>query len=123
MSSGVRVGVGASIDFSRRCGALAVAVLSGGGDPHRIQAALDDLTGDELRALAEATYAVPQYKAPGLLAWIDAACEWELNRRAGMHYSLAPPEAAIPEDEDAERFAGAQAPFAEAGEVRRLIAP
>ena len=68
------------------------------------------LTGDELRALAEATYAVPQYKAPGLLAWIDAACEWELNRRAGMHYGLAPPEAAIPEDEDAERFAGAQRP-------------
>jgi hypothetical protein len=39
--------------------------------------------------------------APGLLAWIDAACDWELNRRGGMEYELQPPEAAIPADEDA----------------------
>ena len=47
-----------------------------------------------------ATYGVPQ-TAPGLLAWIDSACEWELNRRRDFDYPLLPPEAAIdpPEDE------------------------
>jgi hypothetical protein len=41
----------------------------------------------------------PSYKvsqiAPGLLAWIDGTCEWELNRRNGLDYELQPPEAAI----------------------------
>jgi hypothetical protein len=39
--------------------------------------------------------------APGLLAWIDCACDCEVNRRSGFDYRLQPPEAAIdpPEDE------------------------
>ena len=27
-----------------------------------------------------------------MLAWIDSACEWELNRRRGYDYELQPPE-------------------------------
>jgi hypothetical protein len=38
--------------------------------------------------------------APGLLAWIDGACDWEVNRRAGLDYPLQPPEAAIDPRED-----------------------
>ena len=39
--------------------------------------------------------------APGLLAWIDGACDWELNRRRDFDYPLQPPEAAIDPSEDA----------------------
>lgn len=60
-------------------------------------AALDD---GELSALMEATNNVPQI-APGLLAWIESACDWELNRRKGLEYPLQPPRAAIPPEEDA----------------------
>ena len=38
--------------------------------------------------------------APGLLAWLDSACVWQLQRRNGYHYELQPPEAAIPPEED-----------------------
>jgi hypothetical protein len=37
----------------------------------------------------------------GLLAWLEAACDWELNGRVGLRYELQPPEAAIPPKEDA----------------------
>jgi hypothetical protein len=50
--------------------------------------------------LIDATSGVTQ-TAPGLLAWIEAACDWELNRREGVGYELQPPEAAIPPEEDA----------------------
>jgi hypothetical protein len=65
-----------------------------------IKAALAQVTDTELRALIDATSGVTQ-TAPGLLAWIDSACEWELNRRRGHDYELQPPEAAIPPAEDA----------------------
>jgi hypothetical protein len=39
--------------------------------------------------------------AYGLLVWIEGACDWELNRRAGHEYELSPPEAAIDPSEDA----------------------
>jgi len=38
--------------------------------------------------------------APGLLAWIEGACDWELNRRRGFNYTLQPPEATIDPSED-----------------------
>ena len=63
-----------------------------------IVAVLARLDDAELRALADTTYRVPQI-APGLLAWLDSACEWELNR-AGLEYMLLPPEAAIDPSED-----------------------
>jgi hypothetical protein len=39
--------------------------------------------------------------APGLSAWIEAACHWEVYRRRGIDFTLQPPEAAIPPEEDA----------------------
>ena len=64
-----------------------------------IKAALEHISGTDLAALIAATYGVPQ-TAPGLLAWIDSAAEWELNRRRDFDYPLLPPEAAINPSED-----------------------
>jgi hypothetical protein len=64
-----------------------------------VRAALAQISDTELRALITATYGVPQ-SAPGLLAWIEGACDWELNRRRGFDYPLQPPEAAIDPSED-----------------------
>lgn len=36
---------------------------------------------------------------PGLLAWLQAAVDWEVNRRAGMFYPLLGPRAAIDDTE------------------------
>ena len=69
-------------------------------DLRAIKAALAQVIDTELRALIDATSGVIQ-TAPGLLAWMEAACDWELNRRAGTDYELQPPEAAIPPEEDA----------------------
>ena len=63
------------------------------------KAALADIGDTELAALIAATYGAPQI-APGLLAWIDGACDWELNRRRDFDYPLLPPEAAIDPSED-----------------------
>ena len=64
-----------------------------------VNAALADISDTELAALIAATYGVPQI-APGLLAWIDGACDWEVNRGGGFDYQLLPPEAAIDPSED-----------------------
>ena len=73
-------------------------------DLRAIEAALAQVTDTELRALIDATSGVTQ-TAPGLLAWIDTACDWELNRREGAGYELQPPDAAIPPEEDAVSIA------------------
>src|SRR4249920_2362074 len=62
--------------------------------------ALAELTDIELHALIVATNEAPPI-AYGLLVWIEGACDWELNRRAGHDYELLPPEAAIDPSEDA----------------------
>jgi hypothetical protein len=62
-------------------------------------AALADLDDRELAALIEAINEVPQ-TAPGLLAWLDHAADWERHWRAGIDFPLQPPEAAIPPEED-----------------------
>ena len=64
-----------------------------------VKAALADISDTELAALIAATYGVPQ-TAPGLLAWIDGACDLEQHRRRGFDYPLLPPEAAIDPSED-----------------------
>src|SRR4030095_8187078 len=69
-------------------------------DLSRIKVALAVMSNAELDALSKATYKVDQI-APGLLAWLDSACLWQLQRRKGYHYELQPPEAAIPPEEDA----------------------
>jgi hypothetical protein len=60
---------------------------------------LGDLDDGELVALIEASNVVPQI-APGLSAWIEGAADQELNSRRGLDYTLLPPEAAIPPEED-----------------------
>jgi hypothetical protein len=50
-----------------------------------IAAALAELEDGELAAPIDATNNVPQ-AAPCLLAWIESACDWELNRRQGLNY-------------------------------------
>jgi hypothetical protein len=60
-----------------------------------VVAALAGISVPELHALIDTTYGGTQI-APGLLARIDRACVWKLNRRQGFDYPLLPPEAAIP---------------------------
>ena len=67
-------------------------------DLGNIKAALAGMSEDELDALSETTYKVDQF-APALLAWLDSACVWQVQHRAGIHYELQPPEAAIPPEE------------------------
>ena len=73
-----------------------------------IKATLANLTDVELHALVAATNGVPPV-AYGLLVWIEGACDWELNRRAGHDYELLPPEAAIDPSEDAVSIDAAMA--------------
>ena len=75
-------------------------------DLDAIKAALADISDTELAALIAATNGVPRI-AYGLLIWIEGACDWELNRRAGHDYELLPPEAAIDPSEDAVSIAAA----------------
>ena len=63
-------------------------------DLRDVVAALTDLDDTELAALIAATHSVPQ-TAPGLLAWIDGACDRKPNRRAGLDCDRQPPEAAM----------------------------
>ena len=65
-----------------------------------VRDALEGLTDLELHALIVTTNESPQI-APGLLAWIKGACDWELNRRTVRNYQLLPPDAAIDPSEDA----------------------
>ncbi len=44
-----------------------------------------------------------------MLVWIEGACDWELNRRAGHDYELLPPRAAINPSEDAVSIDAARA--------------
>ncbi len=68
-------------------------------------AAIDD--GD-LRALHDATEQAAQV-VPGLLAWLEHAIGWELDRRAGFDYRLGWPAEAIPPEEEAASVVAARA--------------
>lgn len=65
-----------------------------------VAAALADLDDGELGALIATVNDCPQF-APGLLAWIEHVCDWELSRRQGMSFQLQPPDAAIDPSEHA----------------------
>ena len=52
-----------------------------------------------MHALIATVNSVPQI-APGLLAWIEHAADWELNRHRGLDFPLQPPDAPIPPEED-----------------------
>jgi hypothetical protein len=73
-----------------------------------MKVALAVMSNAELDALSKATYKVDQV-ASGLLAWLDSACFWQLQRRSGYQYELQPPEAAIPPEEDAVSIDAAMA--------------
>lgn len=53
-----------------------------------IEDALAALVDAELDALIAASNAAPPI-AYGLLVWIEGACDWELNRRAGHEYATS----------------------------------
>jgi hypothetical protein len=86
-----------------------------------IEAALADISDTELAALIAATYGVPQ-TAPGLLAWIDSACEGELNRRRDFDYPLLPLVAAIDPSEDEVSISAATAMRVTFAEDSRTVA-
>ena len=65
-----------------------------------IATALAELSDDELHALIATANGGPQ-AAPGLLAWIEHAADWELRRRDGLDFPLQTPDAAIDPSEDA----------------------
>ena len=68
--------------------------------------ALAALTSDDLEVL----FAVSLSRmagTPGLLAWLEHAADWEMNRLRGFDFRLAPPEEAIDPTEDAEALATA----------------
>jgi len=68
-----------------------------------VVAALANLADGELHALMDATHESP-HVAPELMAWIDSACVWEINRRAGKDYALRSPTPAILPEEEADNI-------------------
>jgi hypothetical protein len=77
-------------------------------DLNAVTLALARLDDVELHGLVDATKNAPQ-TAPGLLAWIGAACDWELHRRHGHNYALPSPAVTIPPEEDAASIYAAMA--------------
>jgi len=66
--------------------------------PIDVTAALATIPDRDLHGLDFAIDASPNV-VPGLLAWLEAAVDWEINRRAGMFYPLLGPRAAIDDTE------------------------
>ena len=71
-----------------------------GADLRSVIVALAKLTDSELIALIDATKNAPQI-APALLTWLDAALDWELNRRRGRDRAAQPAAFAVLPAEDA----------------------
>jgi len=63
-----------------------------------LSAALTAIPDRELHGLRAAIEGSPNI-VPGLLAWLDGATDWEINRRAGFDYDLLGPSAAIDDSE------------------------
>ena len=64
------------------------------GDLSRAKAALAELTETDLYSLIKATYLGPRVPR-SLFDWIEAACDWELDRRIGLEYPLVSPDSMI----------------------------
>ena len=64
-----------------------------------VRAVLAELADDELEVLFATSWLRP---APSLalLAWIEHATDWEVNRRKGFDFHLEPPDEAIDASED-----------------------
>jgi len=63
-----------------------------------IPAALAAIPEQDLYTLRATLEAAPN-AVPGLLAYLDHAVGWEIDRRAGQSYALQGPMAAIPDEE------------------------
>ena len=63
-----------------------------------VTAALATIPDRDLHGLGFAIDVAPDV-VPGLRAWLEAAVDWEINRRAGMFYPLLGPCAAIDDSE------------------------
>lgn len=63
-----------------------------------LTAALAAISDGDLCGLSEAIAGSPNV-VPGLLAWLEAAVDWEINRRDGAFYPLLGPRAAIDDTE------------------------
>ena len=68
---------------------------------------LAELSDRELAALRNAADRSPQV-VPGLLAWLEHAFGWEIDRRAGFDYRLAWPVEAIADEEVGASVAAAR---------------
>lgn len=66
--------------------------------PCDLKAALGTISDRDLCGLGAAIDGSPNV-VPGLLAWLEAAVAWEVNRRDGMSYPLLGPRAAIDDTE------------------------
>jgi hypothetical protein len=66
--------------------------------PSDLTAALATISDRDLCGLRAAISGSPSV-VPGLLAWLEAAVDWESSRRAGMFYPLLGPSAAIDDTE------------------------
>jgi hypothetical protein len=66
--------------------------------PAAVAAALATISYRDLRGLSAAIGNSPNI-VPGLLAWLDTAVDWEIDRRAGIFYPLLGPRAAIDDTE------------------------
>ena len=66
--------------------------------PSAVTAALATIPDRDLHGLGFAIDVSPNV-VPGLLAWWEAAVDWEINRRAGRFYPLLGPRAAIDDTE------------------------
>lgn len=63
-----------------------------------LAAALATISDRDLSGLREAIAGSPNV-VPGLLAWLEAAVDWEISRRLGTFYPLLGPRAAIDDTE------------------------
>jgi len=66
--------------------------------PADVAAVLATISYRDLRGLSAAIGNSPNI-VPGLLAWLDSAVDWEIDRRAGIFYPLFGPRAAIDDTE------------------------
>ena len=66
--------------------------------PADLATVLAALSDGDLRGLRAAIGGSPNV-VPGLLAWLEATVDWEIDRRAGMFYPLLGPSAAIDDTE------------------------
>ncbi len=68
-----------------------------------IRSALAAIPDPELGALLDAT-GHPQSIAPGLIAYLEHACDWEQSRRRGWNFALSGPLDAVDDDEIGASF-------------------